>query len=83
MKTPETGVRQSEPALWLEQHGDALFAYALGRTRNRATAEDLVQDTLLAAFASRDAFKGGSAERTWLIGILKHKVIDCLRRRGR
>ena len=37
----------------------------------------------MAAFAGRDAFKGQSAERTWLIGILKHKVIDCLRRQGR
>ena len=83
MKTREPCVRQTEPALWLEQHGDALYAYALARTRNAATAEDLVQDTLVAAFASRDAFKGESAERTWLIGILRHKVIDCLRRQGR
>ncbi|MBI1733439.1 MAG: sigma-70 family RNA polymerase sigma factor [Gammaproteobacteria bacterium] len=73
----------SDPSMWLDRHGDALYAYALVRTRNAATAEDLVQEALLAAFAGRDAFKGESAERTWLTGILKHKVIDHLRRRGR
>lgn len=74
---------RSDPALWLDRHGDALYAFALGRVRNVAVAEDLVQDTLLAAFSSRDAFRGDSAERTWLTGILKHKVLDYLRRRGR
>jgi RNA polymerase sigma-70 factor (ECF subfamily) len=65
---------------WLDRHGDALYAYALARTRNAAAAEDLVQETLLAAYAGRESFRGGSAERTWLVGILKHKVIDHLRR---
>lgn len=74
---------QSDPAVWLQRHGDALYAFALGRVRNASVAEDLVQDTLLAAFASREGFRGEAAERTWLIGILKHKVIDHLRRRGR
>lgn len=50
-------------------------------------AEDAVQEALLGAVtASRDAeraFAGRSAERTWLIGILRHKVLDTLRRRGR
>jgi RNA polymerase sigma-70 factor (ECF subfamily) len=76
-------VQKGDPARWLDLHGDALYAYALARIRNAATAEDLVQDTLVAAIAGRDAFKGGSQERTWLVGILKHKVIDCLRRQRR
>ena len=83
MTDPAPAAQQRDPARWLELHGDALYAYALARTRNAATAEDLVQDTLVAAFAGRDAFKGEAAERTWLIGILKHKVIDYLRRQGR
>jgi len=68
---------------WLEDHGDALFRYALVRVRNRETAEDLVQETLLAAFRAKDRFAGKSSVSTWLIGILKHKVIDHYRKRGR
>jgi len=64
---------------WLSEHGDALYAYALRRVRRTETAEDLVQETLLAALSARDAFAERSSERTWLIGILKHKLIDHLR----
>ncbi len=74
---------RTDPGAWLDEHGDVLYAFALGRVRNTAVAEDLVQETLLAAFTGRERFQGDSAERTWLIGILKHKVIDHLRRRGR
>jgi len=72
-----------DPATWLDRYGDALYAYALMRVRNPSVAEDLVQDTLLAAIKSVDRFKGESSERTWLIGILKHKVFDHLRRASR
>lgn len=64
-------------------HGDALFGYAILRVRDREIAEDLVQDCLLGAYEARDRFTGESAERTWLVGILKHKIIDFLRARVR
>ena len=70
----------SEPETWLERHGDALYAYALFRTRDTAAAEDLVQDTLIAAFQARGRFAGLSSERTWLIAILKNKLKDYVRR---
>lgn len=73
----------SDPESWLDQHGDALYRYALSRLRDPATAEDLVQETLLAALRSRQEFRGESAERTWLVGILRHKLVDHLRRRCR
>ena len=73
----------SDPEQWLDQHGDALYAFALLRVQQPAVAEDLVQDTLLAAFSGRERFGGGAQERTWLIGILKHKIIDHLRKSGR
>lgn len=76
------GAGAPDPQRWLELHGDALFRFALLRTGDRATAEDLVQETLLAAWGSRDRFEGQSTERTWLIGILKHKLIDAARRRA-
>jgi len=76
-------ITMPDPATWLDHHGNALYAYALMRVRDASVAEDLVQDTLLAAIRSVDRFKGESSERTWLIGILKHKVLDHLRRAGR
>ncbi len=75
--------RETSPADWVDRHGDALFGYALARVRNRAAAEDLVQETLLAAVKSAAAFRGGSSERTWLVGILRHKLLDYYRALGR
>ena len=72
-----------DPVRWLELHGDALYAYCLIRVREPSIAEDLVQDTLLAALKSVENFKAESTERTWLTGILKHKVLDYLRKSGR
>ena len=67
-----------DPSTWLERYGDILFRYAVARVRDEAVAEDLVQETLLAAIGAAETFKGRSTERTWLIGILRHKVLDCL-----
>ena len=72
-----------DPQDWLEEHGDALFAYALIRVQDASTAEDLVQETLLAAIQSQDGFQRQSSLRTWLIGILRHKIIDFFRRQSR
>jgi len=73
----------TDPGAWVARHGDVMFAYALRSVGHRALAEDLVQEALLAAFRGRDSFAGASAERTWLIGILKNKIIDHYRRAGR
>ena len=72
-----------DPQNWLSRHGDRLYRYALSRIGDSAKAEDLVQDTFLAAFEARNRFEGKAKESTWLIGILKHKVIDLLRVQGR
>ena len=68
---------------WLDDHGDALYGFAFQRLRNRDAAEDLVQETLLAAWRSRASFAANSSERTWLIGILKHKLADHWRHSAR
>jgi len=68
---------------WLEEHGDYLFRFAWSRLRQRDVAEDLVQETFLAALRAQDRFAGASSERTWLVGILKRKIVDHLRRKGR
>ncbi|MCB0323738.1 MAG: sigma-70 family RNA polymerase sigma factor [Bdellovibrionales bacterium] len=72
-----------EVAGWVAEHGDRLFRYALFRVRNRELAEDLVQDTLLAAFRSRESFEGRSSPYTWLVTILKNKIIDHVRKNSR
>ena len=73
----------TDPAEWVDRHGDALYRYALLRLRNAELAEDIVQECLLAALDARDSFTGRSSERTWLVGILKRKVIDHVRRTTR
>lgn len=70
--------RQS-PEYWVDDHGDALYSYAMMRLRDAHRAEELVQETLLAALQARAGFSGRSSLRTWLIGILKHKILDQLR----
>ena len=72
-----------DPAAWVDAHGDALYRYALRRVHDPATAEDLVQDTFLAALRQEARFAGRSSERTWMVGILKHKIVDRLRRECR
>jgi RNA polymerase sigma-70 factor (ECF subfamily) len=74
---PEASV---DPASWVDRHGDYLFRYAVMRLRNETAAEDCVQDALLSAIQALDSYTGRSNERTWLIGILKHKIIDHFRR---
>jgi RNA polymerase sigma-70 factor (ECF subfamily) len=71
------------PQRWLEEHGDYLFRYARRRLFSDDLAEDVVQDTFLAALKARDRFAGASSERTWLTGILKHKIVDCIRQQYR
>ena len=68
-----------DPAGWVERHGDSLFRYAVGRVRRGDVAEELVQETLLAAWRGRANFGGRASERSWLTAILKRKVIDWLR----
>jgi RNA polymerase sigma-70 factor (ECF subfamily) len=72
-----------EPESWVDEHGDALFRYALFRIHDAQLAEDLVQETFLAALKARDSFEGRSSLRTWLFGILKHKIIDHIRKASR
>ncbi len=72
-----------DPCGWIEQHGDYLYRFALAAVRQREAAEDLVQETLLAAWRGRAEFSGQSSERTWLTAILKRKAADWLRRRVR
>lgn len=72
-----------DPGVWLDHHGDYLFKYAVFRLRDDTAAEDAVQETFLAALKAYERFEGRGSERTWLVGILKHKIIDHFRRTSR
>ena len=76
-------VAGSDPERWVDEHGDVLYRYALERVRKPEIAQDLVQETLLAAVRTRDRFRGASTVRSWLCGILKHKICDYYRKLGR
>ena len=54
---------------WVDDHGECLYRYALVRVRKPEIAEDLVQETFLAAVRGYEKFGGRSSERSWLVGI--------------
>ena len=72
-----------DPSVWVDLYGDYLYRFALSRINDPALAEDLVQETFLAALKSRRHFKMRSAAKTWLTAILKHKIVDTFRKRQR
>ena len=73
----------SDPERWVEDHGDYLFKFALLRLRDQGKAEDAVQETFLAALRGGTSFAGKSAEKSWLVGILKNKIFDYYRKASR
>jgi RNA polymerase sigma-70 factor (ECF subfamily) len=64
---------------WVHQFSDELYSWAFFKTSSKEVAEDLVQDTFLAAFHKIDSFEGKSQPKTWLFSILNNKVIDYYR----
>jgi len=79
MPEPATSV----DILELDKHRPHLIKFATVQLRNATYAEDVVQETLVAALQGADRFAGQSSVRTWLIGILKHKIMDHFRRQSR
>jgi RNA polymerase sigma-70 factor (ECF subfamily) len=67
----------------VERYGDVLYRYALARLRRPQDAEEAVQETLLAALQARGEFRGRAHPRSWLVGILRHKVLSRLRAAAR
>ncbi len=69
----------TNPHQWVDAYADVLFRYAQVRLRRREDAEDALQETFLAALQAQRTFRGDSAELTWLMGILRHKIVDQIR----
>ena len=69
-----------DPNKWIDNYADYLFNYAITRVNNSDVAKDLVQETFFAGLKSANNFEGKATERTWLIAILKRKIIDYYRK---
>ncbi len=80
---PDSSAPLVDPTNWVDRHGDVLYRYALARVAEPAVAEDLVQETFLAALRGAQGFAGQAAEQSWLVGILKHKIVDFFRKQAR
>ena len=65
---------------WIDNYADYLFNYAVTRVNDSEIAKDLVQETFFAGVKSAKNFEGKSTERTWLVSILKRKIIDYYRK---
>ncbi|BAX81758.1 sigma-70 family RNA polymerase sigma factor [Labilibaculum antarcticum] len=66
---------------WVNEFTNELYKWAYYKTSSAETAEDLVQETFLAAAEKVSTFKGDSSAKTWLFSILNHKIIDYYRKK--
>lgn len=71
-----------EPDKWVDRYSDYLYNYAIGRVNNHEVAQDIVSETFLSALKGIKSFEGRSSERTWLIAIIKRKIIDYYRKQS-
>lgn len=69
-----------DPTQWVELFGDYLYRYAFLHLRNRESAEDVVQEAFLSAHKAWDRFERKSTVKTWLVSILRNKIIDYVRK---
>ncbi|NML59327.1 sigma-70 family RNA polymerase sigma factor [Chryseobacterium cheonjiense] len=79
MKNRDSGLA---PEQWVDAFADFLYSYAITRVNSKEDAEDIVQDTFLAAFKNAATFQERSSVKTWLTSILKNKIIDYYRKKS-
>jgi len=70
------------PETWVDRYSDYLYNYTIVRVNDHEIAQDLISETFLAGLKSKKNFKGEASERTWLISILKRKIIDHYRKKN-
>ncbi|MFK7769829.1 MAG: sigma-70 family RNA polymerase sigma factor [Mariniblastus sp.] len=78
---PSKPQEESAPEVWLEQHGNILFKFAMLRVRDPHIAEDLVQEVLVKAFAAHGKFRHESSVRSWLFQILRNEISGFYRKK--
>lgn len=83
-KDPEIDeIDNVNPHKWVSRYADYLYTYAVLRISDEDLARDLVQETFLAALERKGDFEGRSTEKTWLMAILKNKIVDVYRSRSK
>lgn len=73
---------QLDPTTWVDAYSDYLYNYTIVKVNDHEVAQDLISETFLAGLKSAENFKGEASERTWLISILKRKIIDHYRKKN-
>lgn len=76
MSSEPQNINTLQPQNWVEKYSDYLYNFAYYRVNSQELAEDLVQDTFLSGLNARHTYKGQASEKTWLVSILKNKIID-------
>jgi len=76
----EPTIHTLTPNLWIDNYADYLYNYTITRVNDSDLSKDLVQETFFAGLKSAKNFQGRSTERTWLVSILKRKIIDHYRK---
>lgn len=80
MSNPSPIIHTLNPTKWIDNYSDYLFRYTIIRINNHEVSKDLVQETFFSGLKSAKNFEGKATERTWLISILKRKIIDHYRK---
>ena len=75
-------INNLDPEHWIERYSDYLYSFAYARLRKEEVAQDLVQDTFFSALRAKDTFLQNASEKTWLVAILKRKIIDYYRKKS-
>jgi RNA polymerase sigma-70 factor (ECF subfamily) len=73
------GISAKDAEDWVDKYSTQMYRFALTRVKDQDVAEEVVQETFLAAWKSKSSFSGRSSEKSWLFGILKHKILDYFR----
>lgn len=81
MSSQEQNKKQFTLTKWVNDHSNELYSWALHKTSSKDVAEDIVQDTFLAAVKSYEKFKGESTPKTWLFSIANRLIIDYYRKK--
>jgi len=79
MSQEQTTKETLDSNLWVDRYGDIMFRFAMARVKDPVVAEEIVQITLVAALQAQKSFAGRSSEKSWLFGIMKHKILDHFR----
>jgi RNA polymerase sigma-70 factor (ECF subfamily) len=79
---PDKPLHTLDPNKWIDLHSDYMYNYTITRVSDHEIAKDLVQETFLSSLKAMKNFKGQASERTWLISILKRKIIDHYRKKN-